>query len=136
MRTRHLTAVIEMTENNYCAYVQEVDGVGATGKTIAEVKESLLDALDFLVESCEDDGEEIPEVLQANYVIDFKMDVRSFLSVYSGIFTKAGLERLTGINQKQLWHYANGKVTPRRAQVRKIEDALHQLGNELLSIHL
>ena len=64
MRTRHLTAVIEMTENNYCAYVQEVDGVGATGKTIAEVKESLLDALDFLVESCEEDGEEIPEVLQ------------------------------------------------------------------------
>ena len=114
MRTRHLTAVIEMTENNYCAYVQEVDGVGATGKTIAEVKESLLDALDFLVESCEDDGEEIPEVLQGNYVIDFKMDVRSFLSVYSGIFTKAGLERLTGINQKQLWHYANGKVTPPR----------------------
>lgn len=24
-------------------------------------------------------------------------------------FTKSGLERLTGINQKQLWHYANGK---------------------------
>ena len=56
--------------------------------------------------------------------------------VEAGIFSLAGIEKITGINQKQLWHYANGKVTPRRAQVRKIEDALHQLGNELLSIHL
>ena len=64
------------------------------------------------------------------------MDVRSFLSVYSGIFTKSGLERLTGINQKQLWHYANGKSVPRRAQVLRIEEALHRLGEELLSIHL
>ena len=32
--------------------------------------------------------------------------------IYCGIFTKSGLERLTGINQKQLWHYANGKTSP------------------------
>ena len=136
MRTRHLHAVIETAETNYAAYVEEVGGVGVTGDTLAEVKKSLQEALDFLVESCEEDGDEVPEELQGPYVLDFRMDVKSFLQVYYGIFTKAGLERLTGINQKQLWHYANGKTVPRRAQVQKIENALHQLGEELISIRL
>lgn len=136
MRTIHLHAVIETAETNYAAYVEEITGVAATGHTLAEVKAGLLDALDFLVESCIEDGDEIPAELQGDYVIDFRMDVRSFLSVYSGIFTKSGLQRLTGINQKQLWHYANGLSKPRKAQKEKIESALHRLGSELLAIHL
>ena len=56
--------------------------------------------------------------------------------MYCKIFTKSALEWLTGINQKQLWHYANGKSTPRPAQVKKIETALHRLGEELLSLEL
>lgn len=64
------------------------------------------------------------------------MDVKSLLTIYEGIFTKAGLERLTGINQKQLWHYASGTSSPRREQAIKIENAIHRLGNELIAIHL
>jgi len=137
MKTRHLTAIIETTKNNYGAYLKDVDGVIGIGKTLDAVKKSLLESIDIIIDECrENDEYELPEALSGDFVIDFKMDVKSFLSVYYGIFTKAGLERLTGINQKQLWHYANGKVTPRRAQVEKIENALHQLGNELLSIRL
>ena len=135
--TRHLTAIIETTENNYGAYLKEVDGVIGIGKTMDEVKKSLLESIDIIIEECRvNDEYELPEALSGDFVIDFKMDVKSFLSVYYGIFTKAGLERLTGINQKQLWHYANGKTVPRRAQIQKIENALHQLGSELLSIRL
>ena len=134
---KHLTAIIETAENNYGAYLKEVDGVIGIGKTLTAVKESLLESIDILIEECEEHEDyELPEVLSGDFVIDFKMDVQSVLRIYYGIFTKAGLERLTGINQKQLWHYANGKTVPRRAQVQKIENALHQLGNELLSIHL
>ena len=131
-----LTGIIECTENNYCAYVKEVDGVAATGATITEIKEKLAEALDDLIETCEEMGLEVPDVLKSGYMIEFKMDVKSLLSVYYGIFTKSALERLTGINQKQLWHYANGLSKPRKAQKEKIESALHRLGNELLSIHL
>ena len=56
--------------------------------------------------------------------------------IYEGIFTKSGLEKLTGINQKQLWHYANGISKPRQAQRQKIESALHRLGSELISLSL
>ena len=131
-----LTGIIECTENNYCAYVKEVDGVAATGATITEIKEKLDEALNDLIEACEENGHEVTDVLKGGYTIEFKMDVKSLLSVYYGIFTKSALERLTGINQKQLWHYANGLSEPRKAQKEKIESALHRLGNELLSIHL
>lgn len=131
-----LTGIIECMDNNYCAYLKEVDGVAATGTTITEIKERLTDALEDLIVACETTGYEIPEVLQNGYTVEFKMDVKSLLSVYYGIFTKSALERLTGINQKQLWHYANGLSKPRKAQREKIESALHRLGNELLAIHL
>ncbi|MBO7574454.1 MAG: type II toxin-antitoxin system HicB family antitoxin [Bacteroidales bacterium] len=133
---RKLTGIIECSENNYCAYVKELDGVAATGSTITGIKERLAEAIEDLIETCEEGGYEIPEALQDGYTIEFKMDVKSLLSVYYGIFTKSALERLTGINQKQLWHYANGLSKPRKAQREKIESALHRLGSELLAIHL
>jgi predicted RNase H-like HicB family nuclease len=133
---RQLTGIIECSENNYCAYVKELDGVVATGATITEIKERLTEAIEDLIETCEERGLEIPDALQGGYSIEFKMDVKSLLSVYYGIFTKSALERLTGINQKQLWHYANGISKPRKAQKEKIESALHRLGSELLAIHL
>ena len=131
-----LKAIIESLEGNYSAYIEGLDGVVATGSTIAEIKANLLDAIDVFIESCKEVGCEIPKILQGDYQIEFAMDVQSLLNLYQTIFTKAGLERLTGINQKQLWHYANGHSVPRRAQVLKIENALHRLGAELLSVHL
>ena len=133
---QQLNATIESLEGNYSAFIQDLDGVVATGSTIEEIKANLLDAVDDYVETCKELGCELPEALKGDYRIDFTMDVKSLLSLYEGIFTKAGLERLTGINQKQLWHYANGSSVPRRAQVLKIENALHRLGNELISLHL
>ena len=134
MNTLH--AVIEWAGNNYGAYVEEVDGVGGIGHSLDEVKQSMIAGLEVLIEACKEDGYAIPEPLREPYTIVFKMDTQSFLRMYCKIFTKAGLEKLTGINQKQLWHYANGKTKPRPAQVKRIEDALHRLGEELISLEL
>lgn len=134
MRTLH--AVIEWAVGNYSAYVEELDGVAGIGHSLEEVKQSLKNGIEALAEACRDFGDPVPEVLQGPYQLVFKMDTRSFLQMYCHIFTKSGLERLTGINQKQLWHYANGKTKPRPAQVKRIEDALHRLGEELISLQL
>lgn len=134
MTTLH--AVIEKADADYSAYVEELTGVGGVGDTLDEVKTSLEEALVVLKEACIDYGDPIPEELQGEYQIVFRMDTKSFLQMYCKIFTKSALERLTGINQKQLWHYANGLSKPRPAQVKKIERALHQLGEELLSLEL
>ena len=131
-----LKAVIESLENNYSAYIVGLDGVVATGSTIDEIQQHLIEAVNDYVETCRQLKCTIPEQLEGDFKIEFSMDVKSLLTIYSGIFTKSGLERLTGINQKQLWHYANGISTPRRAQAERIESALHRLGSELLSVRL
>ena len=133
---QQLNATIESLEGNYSAFLHDLGGVMTTGSTIEEIKANLRDAVNDYVETCKELGCELPEVLKGDYRIEFTMDVKSLLALYEGIFTKAGLERLTGINQKQLWHYANGNSVPRRAQILKIENALHRLGNELISLHL
>ena len=131
-----LHAVIEKAEHNYGAYLEEINGVGGIGNTLDEVKKSLQEGLIILKEACEDFGDPVPQELQGEYQIVFRMDTQSFLQMYCKIFTKSALERLTGINQKQLWHYAKGLTKPRPAQIKKIEDALHRLGEEMLSVRL
>ena len=131
-----LKAIIERAENNYSAYFEDLDGVVSVGDTLEEIKVNLSEALAVYIEASKEMGCDFPEFLKGEYKIQFSMDVKSLLEYYEGIFTKAGLERLTGINQKQLWHYAKGISHPRRAQKERIEKALHRLGAELSSISL
>lgn len=67
---------------------------------------------------------------------EFVYDVPSFLNYYAGMITLAGLEKLTGINQRQLSHYVNGTYRPSKETVKKIDDALHRLADELSQVHL
>ena len=50
---------------------------------------------------------------------------------YGSFISLAGMERITGINQKQLWAYMHGRKKPRQAQKEKITNALHRFANEL-----
>jgi hypothetical protein len=62
-------------------------------------------------------------------------DVASFLSYYSKVLTLSGLERITGVNQRQLGHYANGDKRPRPAMTKKIEAALHKFSQDIGQVH-
>lgn len=103
---KRLCVIIERTANNYSAYIDGLDGVVAIGSSVKDIKKNILASIDVLKAECKEFGDEIPEEILGEYSLSFKMDVKSMLDFYSGIFTKAGLERITGINQKQLWHYA------------------------------
>jgi len=59
---------------------------------------------------------------------------QSLINYYKGKITLAGLEQITGINQKQLQHYSTGFRKPRPAQEKKIVDALHAFGKDLVSV--
>jgi len=110
------------------------DGVYGAGNTVEEAKNNVLDGLELLKETRT--KSDWPEILKEGYDIEFQFDAQSFLTYYADVFSKPALERLTGINQKQLHHYATGLRKPREAQRKKIETALHKLGNELLSVRL
>jgi hypothetical protein len=46
----------------------------------------------------------------------------------------AAISRVSGINQHQLSHYANGIKKPRPEQRRRIVKGLHKMGRELIAV--
>lgn len=133
---KKLNVIIETADNNYAAYVDGVDGIAVTGSSVAQIKERMQEAIKVYVETCNELGMEIPKQLQGDFELAFVMDTATLLAFYYGIFSMAGMERITGIHQKQLWHYATGQVKPRPKQRERIETALHKLGSELSAISL
>lgn len=129
-----VTVDIYYTGNNYCAHAPILLGCISTAATLSEMKKNIKEAIEFHVESSLEDGDIIPEVFKGEYELEFRLSIEALLNAYSDIFTKAALSRITGINQRQLWHYASGMRKPRPIQRKRIEDGLHRLGAELLSI--
>jgi predicted RNase H-like HicB family nuclease len=122
--------------NNYSAHIPVLPGVVVTGDTVTEIEDQMKEALPFHLEGMREAEGEVPDVFNGEYTLAFKFPTEVLLEYYSGIFTKAALSRLTGINERQLWHYAAGKSRPRPAQNKRIEEGLHRLGRELLSLEL
>ena len=81
-------------------------------------------------------GIPVANVLQGDFELKFKVDAATLINCYSNIFTKAALSRITGINERQLWHYAAGVHKPRKAQLEKIQNGIKALSNELALIDL
>ncbi|RYZ84513.1 MAG: type II toxin-antitoxin system HicB family antitoxin [Moraxellaceae bacterium] len=131
---KQLKIIIERSADLFSAYAEQIEGVYGGGDTVAEAKQSIIDAIRLLKEH--NSEEHIPPILKGNYELVYKFDAVSLLEYYKGIFTNAALEKLTGINQKQLQHYSSGHRNPRPAQREKIENALHKLGRELLAVEL
>ena len=58
----------------------------------------------------------------------------SFLQDFAFAFSLAGLERITGVNQKQLGHYISGYRKPSEKTVRKIESSIHAFSKQLEAV--
>jgi hypothetical protein len=120
--------IVERSEDAYWAYAENMEGINGVGDTVEEAKASVL--------SCIKIQQELGNIPNRKLDIVYKFDTQSFLQYYKGIFTNAAFEKLTGINQKQIQHYASGHRKPRSAQAKKIETALHKLGQELITVEL
>ncbi|TLV02783.1 helix-turn-helix domain-containing protein [Dyadobacter luticola] len=128
-----IKVIIGRSKDHYGAYAENVNKIYGGGNTIEEVKNSVLECIEIVKTF---DSKNIPAALKGEYEIEWKLDVGSFLQYYKGIFSQTGIAKLTGINEKLLNHYASGIKKPRPAQAKKIENALHKLGNELLAVKL
>ncbi len=125
--------VIERTSDGYVGYSTGDDLIHGMGDTVSECKEDIMNNIESHKLLPRTDQ---PKWLTSDYELVFNMDTRSILEYFKGILSKSALERLTGINQKQIHHYSSGIKKPRPAQIKKIEAALHKLGKELISIEL
>jgi predicted RNase H-like HicB family nuclease len=64
--------VIEKGKRNYSAYAPDVPGCAATGKTLAETKQQMQEALEFHFEGMLMHGEKIPDATSegSNLTVD------------------------------------------------------------------
>jgi predicted RNase H-like HicB family nuclease len=131
-----ILVILEKSYNNYSAYIPDLTGCIATGDSLQEAKENIEEAVEFHLRGMEDEGLEIPEVFKDEYQFVYKIDFESLFEWFSGVLTKSGISKLTGMNQSLLSQYANGMKKPSTKQSRKIETAIHNFGEELLSIQL
>ena len=126
---------VAKTPKGYCASIDILPGwvLGTTG-SFDEFKKELKESVDIFIEWAKEDGDEYPSVFDSEFDFEYKFNVESLLCSYNGILSHSALSRLTGINQKQLGHYARGRSRPQQAQKTRIVEALHQLGNELIAV--
>lgn len=128
-----LKVVIEKTKDHYSAYAENVDGIFGGGDTVFEAKESVTKAIKLFKRY---NKTNLPKILQGEFKLKYRFDTQSLLNYYKGVFTNASLERITGIKQKQIQHYASGLKKPRPAQKIKIQESLHKLAEELMEVEL
>ena len=131
-----ITVFIGWAEKNYSAHTDDFDTlngvIAATGKTLDNVKKEFTSALQFHIDSCKEDGDELPEwLLSGQYEIEYKLETSALLHAFDGILTRVALARATGINQRQIGHYASGIRNPRPAQRKRIVDGIHKISREL-----
>lgn len=126
--------VIEKSKDFYDAYSENCEGIYAAGGSIDDVKKDTEAAIGIIKRDYPES--EWPAPLRGEYEIEWKMDVQSFLEYYKDYLSLSGLEKITGINQKQLSNYLNRRSKPRRRQMERISEGLHRFASELLSVTL
>lgn len=126
-------AMIERgADGKYSIFIEDSGypyGIIGTGASVKEAMEDFREGYKEMKEYVDSAG---GTFLEADF--EFKYDVPSFLQEYAYAFTLAGLERITGVNQKQLGHYISGYRKPSSRTVRKIEAGIHEFSNQLGSV--
>ncbi len=123
--------IVEHAGKNLSAYIEGAPVI-TVGNDMREIEENMKEAIELYLE----DNPNPCELLSGELELKFKVDPATFKNHYSNIFPKAALSRITGINERQLWHYAAGVHKPRRQQLEKIQKGIQALTKELSSIHL
>lgn len=132
---KRITMDTARTPNGYSCVCDLLPGwVVACSCDFEQFKKEVEDSVKFYIDCAKEDGDEYPSVFDDEYEIVYKFNVQSLLEFYKGIFSFAALETITGINQKQLSHYASGISKPRPAQAQKLAQGLHKLANEMMAV--
>ena len=133
---KQIEAMIERAnDGTYSVYCKE-EIFSGMGQTSEDAQNNMLEQMQFYKQTAIKDGFEYPAFLDDKFEMAYKFDTKSLLEYYSGILSLSGMEKITGIHQKQLWKYLHTDTIPRKKQLSKIERGLHLLGKELSSISL
>lgn len=131
-----MNVTIEKQKNGtYMAYNTTDDNITliGTGNTVTEAKSDFFNSMKEVREACEETGMKVPGVLDGELIFTF--DISSLFEYYNMINVSA-FARFLGVNEGLMRQYKQGKVYISDSQLKKIEDGIHTLGNELSRLKL
>ncbi|CAM4153343.1 type II toxin-antitoxin system HicB family antitoxin [Gillisia hiemivivida] len=135
MKNKSIEVYVEKAvDGTYWGTTQNLPGVvTAFGNSLEELKINLQEAYsDYLEMAIEVNEEWIQEVLHANVFV-YRLDIQALFKLIPEIKISS-LAKKAGINESLMRQYATGKANASEERAKKIEKALHELGNELLSV--
>jgi predicted RNase H-like HicB family nuclease len=130
-----IEAIIERaSDGTFTVYCKDEIFSGA-GETMSAAKADMERQMAFYRQTAREEGFKYPAFLDDAYEIQYSFDATSLMKYYvgAGIFSLAGMEKVMGINQKQLWAYLNG-TKPRKPQRDRIERGFRKLSRDLSTI--
>lgn len=119
-------------DGTYVAYSVGVEGLVAigTGDTVAEAKEDFANSLEELAEDM-DEAERAAKITPPVFSFDL-----SSLFEYYQVINVSAFARMSGLSASLLRQYKKGDTYVSEKQVRRIENHINALGNELASLRL
>ena len=126
---------VDWVPNNFGAAPENANiACVATGKTLKEVEENIVEALHFHIEGMQKNGEVIPPEFLGTWEPEFHLTTRAQLKYSENYITRKALSRETGIAEQQLSHYANGQRHPKPAMQQRISAGIKAISRHLAYI--
>lgn len=99
------------------------------GNTVALALEDFLASNEEIRDLYKEENKTYPDL-----EFTYKFDLPSFLEYYSNKIGYLSLEKITGVNQRQLSQYVQGYRYPSKSTTLKIEKGLKDFANELSQV--
>lgn len=122
-RIAKLRWIVEKTDTGFSAYVDSLP-VATTGKSLYEIKKNLGESIDFLME-------EIPDF---KYTLSLEISLPDLFEAFPTI-NKVQLAKKIGMDKSLLTQYSNGTRNVSDKNKKRIIDAIHTLGKEMLEVN-
>lgn len=123
-------------DNFCCSWADGHEGlVLVTARTFQKLKDDFEESVRLHIRGCIEDGDSFPEYLEkGDFDVKYDLDAAALIRNAETYTSMSVISRISGINQKQLSHYANGVKHPRPLQLARIKSALALIGTQLLAL--
>ena len=127
--------IIEKDENGFGAYTDNTSTVLiGEGKTVEEAKADMLACYQELLDMYAEDGESVPDDL-VDLEFEYKYDISAMFNAFDFLNISKFAKRV-GISPGLMRHYKVGDTYISAKQAHKIQEGLHEIAREFLSVSL
>ncbi|MCF2504284.1 hypothetical protein L0663_12910 [Dyadobacter sp. CY107] len=132
-----LTIIIEKGDNELWGRIENVPNYlpVTTGNSLEEITNNLKDLLEDFIQHEGQANETWRSLKKSDFSFDYAYDLSAFFELFDDIKVGA-LAKRAGLNPSLVRHYVSGTKFPSEQQAKKLEDAIHDLGEKLREVVL